>query len=205
MQRCKEARELVRKKSRTVLPILAVVGPEKDVRLKEYCEDRAWAWIGGDEHDLFERYMTAMHRMQASGLVRITSDCWNIEPGMIARATLGLVQADYISNTITRSFEEGQDVQAAKRRAFEWISEHTHQNREHPFFEFDFNIRMRRSFKYSGFVIDEIRNTENIIYKKNSIDTIEDLSKARQDYEIRCQAMARENELRHGAKRARNE
>lgn len=67
----------------------------------------------GSELDVLERYYYSAQSSQADKIIRITSDCPLIDPGVID-ATYELFEtseADFVSNTLTRTFPRGLDVE----------------------------------------------------------------------------------------------
>lgn len=67
----------------------------------------------GDEEDVLSRYYHAAKEFSIDTIVRITSDCPCIDPNvidMVIRAYLDN-DADYVSNTLERTFPRGQDVE----------------------------------------------------------------------------------------------
>ncbi|MSP59285.1 MAG: acylneuraminate cytidylyltransferase [Myxococcales bacterium] len=68
----------------------------------------------GDEHDVLARYLGAAAQCQADVVVRITADCPLIDPAILDAvvATLLATPCDYASNTLTRTYPRGLDVEA---------------------------------------------------------------------------------------------
>lgn len=176
--------------------VVLILGPEKDELLKEYCEDKKLPWYGGDEHDLFNRYSKALHEYGCDAMIRVTSDCWNIETKNIVDIAKALLIHDYASNVIVRSLPEGQDCQGARTKAFDWIDHKTKHNREHPFYEFDNNLDFRRRFVSAGFSWANCGDLSNRIFEQNSIDTREDYEKSLRTY----REMQRTNDKGAGAR-----
>lgn len=67
----------------------------------------------GSENDVLSRYYHSAVNNSADIIVRITSDCPLIDPGIISKAikTYTEQEFDYISNTIERSYPRGLDVE----------------------------------------------------------------------------------------------
>jgi spore coat polysaccharide biosynthesis protein SpsF (cytidylyltransferase family) len=69
----------------------------------------------GDENDVLDRYFRAAQAAKAGIVVRITSDCPLIDPGIIDEVLAELIgsNADYVSNVApTRTFPRGLDTEA---------------------------------------------------------------------------------------------
>lgn len=134
--------------------------------------------------DLVGRYMDAMNHFEADMIIRVTADCPLINTVVIADTVQNLMKFDYVSNTNPRTFPDGFDVQAASRKAMEWVDKNQ-TNREHPFWDLDFNLATIESFEKEGMTINRTLNGEQVILNpfhplnKLSIDTEEDLARCR--------------------------
>lgn len=73
----------------------------------------------GDVEDVLARYAGAAREFDADPVVRITSDCPLIDPGVIDHVVGALGDADFAANTLERTFPRGLDVEVAARRALE--------------------------------------------------------------------------------------
>ncbi len=126
--------------------------------------------------DLVGRYMDAMNHFEADIIVRITADCPLINPVVIADTIQNLMKFDYVSNTNPRTFPDGFDVQGASKKAMEWVDK-TQTNREHPFWDLDFNLETIAAFEKEGMTINRTLNGEQVILNpfhpnnKLSVDT----------------------------------
>lgn len=183
VETCKQVNVLNRVNQYTV----AVLYPEGDLKVIDECQRIGVEYWAGDEHDLYKRYLGAMDRFESEAMVRVTADCWMIPKEMIEEAISCLTEADYAANTIIRSFVEGWDIQAATRKGIEWMSKNQTEEREHIFKTFDENQMVRDEFVGDGLVFRAIVNSLNPIFQKTSIDTKEDLERARKVYENRKQ------------------
>jgi len=158
-----------------------VLAPKNDVQLHEFCKSKNIPYIAPNcyENDLFTRYQQAAELHDVTHIVRITGDCWAMQFPIIVAAVKSLEKADYVCNTIFRTYPEGFDVQACSREAFNWLSEHQKENREHPFFDVDQNVYVRQEF-CRKFRILELIDKTNPATMHTSIDTTDDLGAARQ-------------------------
>lgn len=166
--------------------IPCVLGPANDSTLKDFClkEGLRAHFPLVAEDDLIKRYLTSAYDLECNYIVRITADCWETHPDLIVESVNLFQRADYISNTIRRTFPEGLDLQASSRRALEWVDTFQKDNREHPFYSLDHNQITRVSFEKSGFKITELLNPQlGFLIKGSSIDVKEDLERAREFYE----------------------
>lgn len=132
-----------------------------------------------DESDVLTRYLKAAEQYDSSIIVRITADCWFSNAEIIAEVASLCSEFDYASNTVARSFIEGLDVQACTKKALKWFDKIQKEQREHPFYFFDRNEVMRELFEKEGFKYTLYMNPRCEWTIKTSIDTKEDLERAR--------------------------
>jgi spore coat polysaccharide biosynthesis protein SpsF len=71
----------------------------------------------GSDSDVLDRYHGATEAFQAGAVVRITSDCPLIDPEVSDKIVAKFIEsgADYVSNTIDRSYPRGLDTEICKR------------------------------------------------------------------------------------------
>lgn len=69
--------------------------------------------LRGPENDVLARYALALEQFPASSVVRITADCPLADAGLVraALAVQSATGADYVSNTLVRTFPDGLDVE----------------------------------------------------------------------------------------------
>lgn len=154
---------------------VAIVGPINDVSLRSWCKDHDVRFVGGPEEDLIARYVKAMEVTGCDYMVRITSDCWMLHPENIAIIVRLVDRHDYASNCITRTYEEGQDLQACSKEGLMFVDMHQTEKREHPFVDLDYNLKDREHFQSKGLSIVEMVDESSPIWTKTSIDTQEEL------------------------------
>ena len=162
--------------------LVAVIGPYNDSALRDYCTKHEVPFFGGQEEDVLSRYMEASGHYNADLIVRITADCVMMPADIISQCVSQALQtkADYISNTIIRTFVEGWDVQIVTKHALRWFDCEQKHKREHPFVEFDENAKMRDKFVTSGYSIQHFLNAANPALIKTSIDTKEDYERLKE-------------------------
>lgn len=157
---------------------VVVLCPENDDKVMSFCESKHIACVGGSEEDLVKRYVTQCQNYDL--IVRVTADCWQINPILIGKCFKALTDNDYASNTVFRSYPEGWDVQAARSRAWEWLDRNQKDEREHPWKIFDENNLVREQFGKDGLSWQPIIDRGNVIFLKTSIDTADELKRARE-------------------------
>ena len=71
----------------------------------------------GSDNDVLDRYHGAAKEFEADAVVRITSDCPVIDPEVSDKVIAKFIEsgADYVSNTVDRSYPRGLDTEIVKR------------------------------------------------------------------------------------------
>lgn len=137
--------------------------------------------VRGDEHDVLGRYVLAASTVNADVVVRITADCPLIDPTLIDRVVTRLLDTsapvDYASNTITRTFPRGLDVEAMHRDVLTRIARFARSRpaREHVTY---FLHRERPELFDVAQITDPVDNSD----LRWTVDTPEDLELAREIY-----------------------
>jgi spore coat polysaccharide biosynthesis protein SpsF len=102
--------------------VLATTIEAGDDPIEQLASIEGWPLVRGSEQDLLDRYLQAARTHTADVVVRITSDCPLIDPGLIDRV-VGVLRergADYASNTLPpRTYPRGLDVEAMTIAALE--------------------------------------------------------------------------------------
>lgn len=88
-------------------------GPE-DEAIVEECRRYSVKVCRGDRDDVLDRYFRAAQLMKAEVVVRITSDCPLIDPGITDQTVAAFLEEipDYASNVLTRTYPRGLDTEA---------------------------------------------------------------------------------------------
>jgi spore coat polysaccharide biosynthesis protein SpsF len=134
------------RRARTIdrLVVATTVEPE-DEPIVEICRSRGWAVFRGKRDDVLDRYYQAALSDRADPIVRITSDCPLIDPGIIDRVVERLrgtassesasaATIDYASNiNPRRTFPRGLDVEVFTFTALStaWQEDREATGREH--------------------------------------------------------------------------
>ena len=103
LQRCREFSAVI---------IATTTAPEDDAVVK-VAESCGAAWFRGSSEDVLARYHGAAVRFGIDPVVRVTSDCPCIDPGVVDRCVAEFHKrgVDYLSNTLRRTFPHGLDVE----------------------------------------------------------------------------------------------
>ena len=109
--------------------IVAVPTTEANTRLGAQCLADGWRCYGygGDENDVLGRYHEAAREMCAGKvIVRVTSDCPLVDPGLINRACSLVMngETDYAATHLEHTWPHGVDCEAFTRE----LLEEAHQN-----------------------------------------------------------------------------
>jgi spore coat polysaccharide biosynthesis protein SpsF len=102
--------------------VVATTTLADDDPIVDLSEREGWPVIRGSELDLLDRYLLAARRRNADRIVRITSDCPLIDPGLIDDVVAALERdgGDYASNTLEpRTYPRGLDVEVVTAEALE--------------------------------------------------------------------------------------
>ncbi|TCT26465.1 spore coat polysaccharide biosynthesis protein SpsF [Melghiribacillus thermohalophilus] len=111
------------KKSRLIDEIVvATTVKEQDQPIVDFCTEKGVSCYRGSEEDVLARYYEAANEYEAEIVVRLTSDCPVIDPGVIDRVIQAFLEdeeADYVSNTLERTFPRGMDTEVFSFQALE--------------------------------------------------------------------------------------
>lgn len=159
--------------------VVATTDQSCDDPIDLLCRDMGVACFRGDERDVLDRYYRAAKTHAADVIVRITSDCPLIDPGVIDRIIDRFRQGDcdYAATSTRYSFPEGLDTEVFSMKALERAFGEAKQpsEREHvtPF------IRLSGHFRTAY-----VENSPDLSGKRYrwSVDEAADLKFAREVY-----------------------
>ncbi|HBQ25201.1 MAG TPA: acylneuraminate cytidylyltransferase, partial [Syntrophomonas sp.] len=103
--------------------VIATTTNDTDQPIVELCEHLGGAYYRGSEEDVLSRYYEAATQFKADAVVRVTSDCSLIDPGVMDEV-IGLYinnrdNYDYVSNTLERTYPRGLDTEVFSMAALE--------------------------------------------------------------------------------------
>ena len=119
--------------------ILATTTTSQDDRLVEYVRGLPVEVYRGDEDDVLDRYYQTAEYYALDVVVRITSDCPLLDPGLIDQVVQPLLDSsstvDFSANTLVRTFPRGLDVEAVTSTALKrvWRTAKAPHQRAHVF------------------------------------------------------------------------
>jgi spore coat polysaccharide biosynthesis protein SpsF len=153
--------------------VVATTDRPEDDELEGFCMSERWACFRGSETDVLDRYHAAAEAFEAKTIVRITSDCPLIDPGVVdlVVATFRAVvpAVDYASNCQRRTYPRGLDTEVFSDVALEksWTEGTRPDWREHvtPYL-----------YRSGRFRLVDVTNTEDHSGRRWTVDTPEDLS-----------------------------
>lgn len=163
--------------------ILATTTESRDDGLVEYARGLPIEIYRGDEHDVLDRYYQTAKHYALDVVVRITSDCPLLDPGLVDEVVRPLLdqasRVEFSANILDRKFPRGLDVEAATAGALErvWRAGRLPHHRAHVF---PYVYDHRDEFSTSS-VSDAVDRS----WMRWTVDTAEDLAFVR---EI-CQAL----------------
>ena len=153
--------------------VVATTRHAKDDPLAEFARTLPVDVFRGDEEDVLDRYYQAARVHALDIIVRITSDCPLIDPGLIDRV-VGLLLApdsrvEYAANTLRRTYPRGLDVEAVPFATLEriWREARSPHQRAHVF---PYLYERPEEFVLAGIADDVDRST-----MRWTVDTEEDL------------------------------
>lgn len=115
--------DLVRRATRVDRVIVATTDNSLDDGLAAFAAGLPCDMFRGDEHDVLDRYWRTAQQYSLDVIVRVTSDCPLIDPGLIddvaGMVIDGAGHVDFCSNTVERRFPRGLDVEVVTRSALE--------------------------------------------------------------------------------------
>lgn len=128
--------ERLRRCRRIGLVVVATTTKSEDDVIEDLCRSEGWAWYRGSEDDVLDRYYRAAAAFQAESVVRVTSDCPLIDPGVVDRVIerFQAGECDYAANTrLEVSYPNGLDTEVFSFTALEraWREARWRSEREH--------------------------------------------------------------------------
>lgn len=126
--------------------------------------------------DVLSEYHACATHYEPEYVVRITSDCPVIDPGLIEFVVQQAIirKADYCSNVLSQSFPDGQDIEVLSFRLLNNLNNHVHSdsNREHVTLAIRRSLTMQKIYKCVS-IINDVDYSDI----KISVDKEEDLKR----------------------------
>lgn len=103
--------------------VVATTDNATDDPIVDLCIDSDIDYHRGSEQDVLARYMGAARMCGATTVVRVTSDCPLIDPDVvdhvISKYARAAGRADYVSNTLLRTYPRGLDTEVFSYKVLE--------------------------------------------------------------------------------------
>jgi len=155
------------------LVVATTTRPADDV-LERLCAARGWPCFRGSEDDVLDRYYRAARAHRADAVVRITSDCPLIDPGLIDEVVRTFAcepaDLDYVSNFVPeRTYPRGLDTEVLHLAALEraWREDDNPAWREHVS---EYVLHHPEQFRIRG-----VTHQPSLAHLRWTVDTPEDL------------------------------
>ena len=155
--------------------VIATTTNQEDDEIEKFANNNSVNVFRGKEKDVLDRYFQCAKKHSFSTIVRITADCPLIDPQIVDKVIEQFFSEnyDFATNTLTRTFPIGTDVEvfsfSALNRA--WENAQLPSEREHvtPY------LRNKENYK-----IINVENDKNISNLRLTVDRIEDVELIKQ-------------------------
>ncbi|EPG75814.1 cytidylyltransferase [Leptospira fainei serovar Hurstbridge str. BUT 6] len=95
--------------------VIATTINETDLPVVELCKKLDVPYYRGSEIDVLSRYYEAATYFGLNDIIRVTSDCPVIDPGIVSKVIKSYLESknsiDYASNSLERSYPRGMDTE----------------------------------------------------------------------------------------------
>lgn len=172
----------VRRASTVERVVVATPSGRDDDALAQHAGSLGVDVYRGDEHDVLDRYYQAARLHRYDVVVRITSDCPLLDPGLLDDVVRPLLEpasrVDYSCNTLRRTYPRGLDVEAVPFGALErvWSEATSIHERAHVFPLIHEHPER--------FVTAGLTDAQDHSHMRWTVDTLEDLAFVREVYRV---------------------
>ena len=155
--------------------VIATTTNHEDDEIEKFADNNSVNVFRGKEKDVLDRYFQCAKKYSFSIIVRITADCPLIDPQIVDKVIEKFFSGnyDFATNTLTRTFPIGTDVEVFSFSALNkaWENTQLPSEREHvtPY------LRNQENFK-----IINVENDKNISNLRLTVDRIEDFELIKQ-------------------------
>ena len=155
--------------------VIATTTNQEDDKIEKFADNNSVNVFRGKEKDVLDRYFQCAKKHSFSTIVRITADCPLIDPQIVDKVIEQFFSGnyDFATNTLTRTFPIGTDVEVFSFGALNkaWENAQLPSEREHV----TTYLRNKENFK-----IINVENDKNISNLRLTVDRIEDFELIRQ-------------------------
>ena len=155
--------------------VIATTTNQEDDEIEKFANNNSVNVFRGKEKDVLDRYFQCAKKYSFSTIVRITADCPLIDPQIVDKVIEQFFSEnyDFATNTLTRTFPIGTDVEVFSFSALNkaWENAQLPSEREHvtPYFH-----------NKENFKIINVENDKNISNLRLTVDRIEDFELIKQ-------------------------
>ena len=155
--------------------VIATTTNQEDDEIEKFADNNSVNVFRGKEKDVLDRYFQCAKKYSFSTIVRITADCPLIDPQIVDKVIEQFFSEnyDFATNTLTRTFPIGTDVEVFSFSALNnaWENAQLPSEREHvtPYFH-----------NKENFKIINVENDKNISNLRLTVDRIEDFELIKQ-------------------------
>ncbi len=155
--------------------VIATTTNQEDDEIEKFANNNSINVFRGKEKDVLDRYFQCAKKYSFSTIVRITADCPLIDPQIVDKVIEQFFSEnyDFATNTLTRTFPIGTDVEVFSFSALNkaWENAQLPSEREHvtPYFH-----------NKENFKIINVENDKNISNLRLTVDRIEDFELIKQ-------------------------
>ena len=155
--------------------VIATTTNQEDDEIEKFANNNSINVFRGKEKDVLDRYFQCAKKYSFSTIVRITADCPLIDPQIVDKVIEQFFSGnyDFATNTLTRTFPIGTDVEVFSFSALNkaWENAQLPSEREHvtPYFH-----------NKENFKIINVENDKNISNLRLTVDRIEDFELIKQ-------------------------
>ena len=155
--------------------VIATTTNQEDDEIEKFANNNSVNVFRGKEKDVLDRYFQCAKKYSFSTIVRITADCPLIDPQIVDKVIEQFFSGnyDFATNTLTRTFPIGTDVEVFSFSALNkaWENAQLPSEREHvtPY------LRNKENYK-----IINVENDKNISNLRLTVDRIEDVELIKQ-------------------------
>ena len=155
--------------------VIATTTNQEDDEIEKFADNNSVNVFRGKEKDVLDRYFQCAKKYSFSTIVRITADCPLIDPQIVDKVIEQFFSEnyDFATNTLTRTFPIGTDVEVFSFSALNkaWENAQLPSEREHvtPY------LHNKENFK-----IINVENDKNISNLRLTVDRIEDFELIKQ-------------------------
>ena len=155
--------------------VIATTTNQEDDEIEKFANNNSVNVFRGKEKDVLDRYFQCAKKYSFSTIVRITADCPLIDPQIVDKVIEQFFSGnyDFATNTLTRTFPIGTDVEVFSFSALNkaWENAQLPSEREHvtPYFHNKENYK-----------IINVENDKNISNLRLTVDRIEDVELIKQ-------------------------